>query len=456
MNKKIKVLTLIMIFVFLCMSNTSFAEDSKFTIKIDPKLELLSIIQSLTRWPKFGAFTNLKHSYLNKINKYFGKYKDHPAVKWFDAHLFKGWSFDAPPKGMICLSELPVLTITHTVPDDILERAGGRESFQKMVDLLNKFIKDTKFMKFWAANQELYQKFYDKLKNLIPYDKYVKLMEKYYGEKSEKFVFVPVILFHGGGYGGRQITSEGKISYYFGGPHKVENDIPVFNEKKTRRLVFHEFGHSFVNNVVDQYKDEINKYSHFFKYIERNMSRQAYSSWLISMYEHFVRLGEYVLLDMAGFKDENISNYKSNLKRGFVFLPFLKDKVNEYLSDRKKYSSFRTFFPKFIDVFKNVTPVFDKKIPGGMGIRMNIDKTVCTILKVDKNSPFKNIDAQSDDIWHKIDNIIVNGETYSQVKDLWKRSKPGKIFKIILKRNGKEIKKKMKLNYIDKYKFVSK
>ena len=71
-----KISMIIILFLSLMMPQVSFSDPSKFSIKIDPKLELLSVIQSLTSWPKIGAFTGLRHSYYNRVNQYFGKFKE--------------------------------------------------------------------------------------------------------------------------------------------------------------------------------------------------------------------------------------------------------------------------------------------------------------------------------------------------------------------------------------------
>jgi len=188
-------------------------------------------------------------------------------------------------------------------------------------------------------------------------------MKDFYGEEKANFVFIPVPLFHRGGYAAQRETNEGQVVYCMGGPHKLENGFPVYESKILRFIVFHEFGHTFTKPVVNEYEDQLNKYKHLFKYMKKSMKKVGYTDWITTCDEHFVRCGEYFLLRLAGFPEDSQENYERDLKQGFLLLPFLKEKMEIYVNKRDEFPSFKEFFPNFFEIFDEIEPVLQKKIP---------------------------------------------------------------------------------------------
>jgi len=247
-------------------------------------------------------------------------------------------------------------------PEYIVKRGRGEENLNRMVDLMDLFVKDTGFMKFWEEQQPFYKEFVDKIKNQIPFKEYNQLIKDFYGEEKANFVFIPVPLFLRGGYAAERETDKGKIVYFIGGPHKLENGFPVYESKILRMLVFHEFGHSFTKPVVNDYEDRLNEYKHLFKYMKESMKELTYTDWITTCDEHFVRCGEYFLLRLAGFPEESQQNYELNLKQGFLLLPLIREKMEVYVKTRTKFPSFKEFFPNFFEVFETVEPDLKKKV----------------------------------------------------------------------------------------------
>ena len=94
------------------------------------------------------------------------------------------------------------------------------------------------------------------------------------------------------------------------------------NSKQLRNLSVHEFGHSFVNPVIDQVGDSvINKKDFLFEPIQQEMSDQGYTTWKIALYEHFVRAGEIFIARQLG--DQNTADKLSKdyiQNRHFIYL----------------------------------------------------------------------------------------------------------------------------------------
>jgi C-terminal processing protease CtpA/Prc len=79
-------------------------------IRIDPRLELLAIVQYLSGYREWqGLITDIDFPYRREIETHFSAYRDHAAVKYFDTLSVDGFSFDAPPTAMLYLSDPPEL-----------------------------------------------------------------------------------------------------------------------------------------------------------------------------------------------------------------------------------------------------------------------------------------------------------------------------------------------------------
>lgn len=159
-------------------------QESGFMLNVDPRLELLSIIQSLTNWPNVGGFTTFDFQYYKDVKSYFSEFKNHRMIQWYDTNLKRNWGYNAAPAAMLRLSNPPEMKLIEPFPEYIVKRGRGEENLNLMVDLMNQFIKDTDFMKFWEAHQSFYKKFVDKIKDQIPFEEYNQLMKDFYGEEK--------------------------------------------------------------------------------------------------------------------------------------------------------------------------------------------------------------------------------------------------------------------------------
>ena len=116
MSKKILAisLSLIMIFSSGCSNVENENIESKenkplveninnINIIIDPRIELLSVIIYLS--PTYNSRTNSlipqDLTYKKDVEKWFGKYKDHEAVKLFESMSQKAYTYNAPPTTML-------------------------------------------------------------------------------------------------------------------------------------------------------------------------------------------------------------------------------------------------------------------------------------------------------------------------------------------------------------------
>jgi hypothetical protein len=430
----------------------ALSDDIDFEIKIDPRIELLAVIQSLTPWAKTNGFTHLDFQYYRDVKNYFAPHKNHRAVKWMADNIKKNFCYDAPPAAMLHLSDPPDLKANVPFSDYLLGRGRGETNLNTMIECFNEFAKDSNFMKFWEDQQPFYKEYVNRVKGILPYEDYARLMMNYYGEKRDKFVFIAAPLFHGGGYGTQLDTMDGKTTYYLGGSQVLDDGFPVYLTNIVKAMVFHEFGHSFVSPVVKEFNDPINEYRMLHKHIKVD---SAYGAWPLVCEEHLIRTGEALLLRMAGFPEEADRNLKANIYRGFVLIPFFVERMEIYLQNRDRYPTFKSFFPEILRVFEEVK-IAKSEGPVSMGAGLIFEGSGFRVTRFSSHSPLKKIGIKAGDRLLKINETNVTENDLYKALDIWKNAKKGESVRLLVSRNGKELEFAITVPFGEYYKFIKK
>ena len=146
------------------------------------------------------------------------------------------------------------------------------------------------------------------------------------------------------GFGVSNTKNEKTTVYNIFGPLAQQNlrsisrpDLGFDDEKRLRELSTHEFGHSFVNSVVDKMPQElIEKTSGLFEPIESAMADQGYPAWRYSLNEHFVRAGEVLIARSLGNTADAAQMQAHYIEdRKFIYLPVIIKWLERYEADKK-------------------------------------------------------------------------------------------------------------------------
>lgn len=446
---------IIVLFILLALIYNSSAQEinKNFQIKIDPRIELLSIFLSYTDWTYFGKFEDSSYVYYQRVKDHFDKYKDHPSITWFEK-TSENWNLDDPATLLLWVSNPPNMSQIHTYPLHPTCQLDTIE-FQSLIEKLNEYADDTKFVDFWNENQDLYYQFEKDIKELVPYDKFVQLMMDFYGEDKAQFTFIPAPMFKWVSFGPQLKTADGEIPHFISTFTKYENGNPYFTEERLRMLIFHEFGHSFVNPVCEKYRTQIFNHVDFFEYLKKDMSAIAYPDWFPTFHEHIVRTGENLLLEKAGFEEEAKENYKENYRKGFYLLPFFKDKMLYYDQNRDQFESFEQFFPELLKVFEEFEP-YKTTRPVQIALKLKEHEKGLFIKRIGENSPFKDQILQNDIIIAVNQDIVSSKKDINKIIDIWYNASKGDSLKLKLLRNNKVIYQTIPVSIEDCYKFKKK
>lgn len=188
----------------------------RLTIAVDPRLELLAVIQSLSDYDeRTGLITNLDFPYKEKIAQRFDPYRKHTAVTRFAEMSQTAFSFDAPPHAMLFLSPPPDLEEQIPFSDYVLERAGGQAKLEAFIEAMRDFSDDSDFMQFYAENAGFYQDLVAKVEAIVHIEDLV-LLEEYYGLHQHSYNIQLVPLYHAGALGralkGKMVSSMCTVS----------------------------------------------------------------------------------------------------------------------------------------------------------------------------------------------------------------------------------------------------
>jgi hypothetical protein len=171
----------------------------------------------------------------------------------------------------------------------------------------------------------------EEINKIKPENKWIEALEDFYEQQFLEYKIVPSLTFWSGpGFGFSKSEERGAKAYFVLGP--FTDDFRFDAEDRLKTLAIHEFGHSFVNHLLEvACSDLIDETRLLFDPISEAMGPQGYNEWNTCVNEHFVRAGEVLIPELMG----NMSMSKSALKwnvegREFIYLPFIVDRLRTY------------------------------------------------------------------------------------------------------------------------------
>jgi len=264
--------TVALLLLLTCSVASSFAQNNEdktylsneiningLIFKIDPRIELLYVVGYLADYPFLNG---LDIRYREEIENYFSSYQDHEVISFWKRIGPKGFALDRPVFLLMRLTE--DLEKRVKIPESLIESAGGEENLNKFISLLKDFVEKTDFKSFFNSHKDFYSLILKNIEfNFRDYQE-ISRLENYYGYKQKKYTVI-INLLGSGNFGPRVITPSGLEIYCVMQPESKCGNIPGFDSFQLfDDLLWHEFSHSYVNPLVDNYQDEISKYSHLY------------------------------------------------------------------------------------------------------------------------------------------------------------------------------------------------
>ncbi|MGB2697926.1 MAG: DUF4932 domain-containing protein [Candidatus Zixiibacteriota bacterium] len=326
--------------------NMEKASEKRFSVTVDPRIELLAVVQHFTSWAP-GWHIKSMTAYKEDIDNYFGKFKEHPVITLAESLFYADFTCDAPVSFMLYLGDPPELVQKTQYSGYLIKRAKGVKHLEEFADALRDFAKKTDFVKFYRAHKALYDTLVAEVDSLFEGKDYVGVIEDFYGESRNSYNLILSPLFGtGGGYSHTIKTNEGYDLFAVLGPCSLKGKRTTFACPNFESIMLHEWSHHFVNPLVDQNFDIFTKSTGLFEPIKEMMQRQQYPDWKVALYEHIVRAcAEIHLLAKfhRDFKKEEALEYHEG--KGFWYISYIDSLLGVYDTHRKEYPTFGKFVP---------------------------------------------------------------------------------------------------------------
>lgn len=359
----ILVIVIVTVFCGSPATQTSATETS-VTVTVDPRIELLSIVQYLSDYTGFNGnrvLTKLEFPYKKKAIEHFTPYTNHKAVQFFDEMSANGFWYGQPPEAMLSYTDPPALKKVRPVSDFVIQRAGGKEKLDEFIERLRRFAVESNFMAFYSSHEKDYEKMISDFHKSMGEWNYVNDLKDFYGYSQNSYTIVVAPFFHKGGFGPSIEASNGRYDVYnLGGPWDYKDGTFYFGDGQYfRRLVWHEFSHSYVNHLTDLYIDRLTDPGDILNPgMKEKIAAMPNVTWNVFVHEwvseHIVRAVTTSLAYTKLGKTEGDKALQLEEKRGYPYVKQLCNKLELYMNDRSHYKTFPDFFPELVKVFEDI------------------------------------------------------------------------------------------------------
>ena len=324
----------------------------KLHISIDPRIELLSTIQVLSDY----EYINRNSLFSREVSDYFKPWSLHSAVIMTSKlENNNNFIYAAPVQFMLDLSALPELKQKTDFSQDLLKRAGGKESLDNYRTSIKQFAKKSNFEKFWKSNEAFYNKILDLTISDMGGADIVKAVEDYYNEKQNSYNIIISVLSNRS-YSYKEETPGGKYDVYSCiAARDFKNDTPYIKKEVLIRNATHEFGHSFVDYLTAKYEKRIAESDLLYRPIKASMDLQGYGTWSSCVNEHIVRAINIRIHELTWGKELSEKMLQEEKANQFIYIDQILSKLREFESARNiSKITFSEFYPEFLDLFDSL------------------------------------------------------------------------------------------------------
>lgn len=315
----------------------------RIEVSADSRILLISTVIWLATDGEFYGKKAVDPAYAEAVRAHFAEHRDHPAVKRAGSILRRGFSFDAPIGWILHFTPPPELKPRASIPAEIVRRAPSPETLDEYAGELRDFYRVSDFAGFIKKQEEVHSGFMKRVKAVLDAEGCVKRLEAFYGEPRDSYTLTIAPLVGGHNYG-----PSVRADIY-----QIFNPSLYPDEEKLRRgvtdMVYHEFGHSFGNPLVDRAAERLEKSAALFEPLRDAMKRQAYSNWMTCMREHVVRACAARLLRGETGELKAGRQVAEDVGRGFHYLPPLYETLGEFEKNRNRYKKLADFAPRLFD-----------------------------------------------------------------------------------------------------------
>ncbi len=335
-------------------------EAKAYRIGVDPRVELMSILFRLAGNPEYTQ--GRVPAYLEAIDRYFGPYRDHDAVRLArQLRQSDGVSFDAVMNLAVHVKDIE--SLAERVPFDSkqsrLEPRWHGTKARVFLEAARRFVRDSKFTEFIASQKALYEITDRRLRAYVETKADLPWLDRFFGTRpTARFIVVPGLVNGGASYGASLVAEDGvREIYAIPGVWEIDaGGQPVFAGDWIDFLV-HEFAHSYCNPLVDAFEPRMAKSGQLlYEPVREAMSRQAYADWKVMLRESLVRASTIRYVQEHQGEAAARRATQAEQARSFLWMEELVALLGVYEGDRKTYPTLESFMPRIVAFFADRAP----------------------------------------------------------------------------------------------------
>lgn len=344
----------VLLIVLLLVLPASAQTRPAIAVKVDPRMELMSIVFRLAGNPEYNM-ANSKSRYADEVEAHFGAFRDHRAVQLArELRRTRGVSYDAVMSLAAHLDDkLPPGPRTPLRPRPaLLESRWTEADAARFIAALRDFVKESDAERFFADHAAFFDQCAARLSALVNRQGILPFFDNYFGARqSGSYTVIVGMLCGGGNYGVSMRHADGReeITPVIGIYKWDAQGLPAIGGE-VLDTIFHEFCHAYTNAIVEKHWTAMQaSCDALFGRTEAAMRRRAYASGKTLAYETLVRAC--VSRAMASLSGEGRGRYQALTEacNGFVWTVELSELLKQYEADRKTYPTFEDFMPRIIE-----------------------------------------------------------------------------------------------------------
>lgn len=336
------ILLIVLLSSFTGETTPPYSNESPFTVKVDKRIELYFVTAYISdsffkRW-----LTVNDENYAKDLDNYFAEFKSHPAVTFFEETWKRDMSNYIPPEIMIYLSGSLEEQKDLKIPQEIIDHIGGSDKKDEFIKLISDFSRASNYDEFYSLHQNYYTSLSSKVLKLMKKKNCIPRLNEFYGiEHNHYYALLVPFLGVGNGYGPSIESDNG------------EKDVfclfsPYQEDEQIINLLWHEFGHSFVNPVVAKNLIKVNERKDLYDPISSSM-QPLYTDWENSLSEHLVRVNTTELIRSEYGKRTAKQHIRGHESQGFIYMKPFTALIENYERNRSDYPTFEAYFPQILD-----------------------------------------------------------------------------------------------------------
>ncbi|MEI7576888.1 MAG: DUF4932 domain-containing protein [Armatimonadota bacterium] len=324
-------------------------------VQVNPRVELLSIIFRLAEADEY-SMAPADAPYVKRVDSHFGKYKDHPAVKYaLKVREESGIGFDAVASFAV---HLRTDNFAFKMADsDLRKSLSSRwklDDAKAFAKLLEQFTKATDANGFFASEAKFYRQAAESLSHELAKYPYSAWFDGMFGvRKNAPFSAIPGLLNGGANYGMTVTYPRARMEILpILGTVYDSTGLPVYDSDDRARVV-HEFCHTYTNGYVDATWDSFgDSAERIFPSRKAILADQAYGSAKVMIQESLVRAMTVKFAQERMSSSEAKEALAAEHRRGFFWTKRLVDLIDQFQSERKQYPKFKDFMPRVAEFFR--------------------------------------------------------------------------------------------------------